>query len=106
MVKLAQMILDVAIVAALLVTGNIVFRHFEPQKRLWQRILKLFAALLITAAISYYFGRIGVVIALGITAIPLIYVHAIWLPRNGVNGWTAEPRGKYYALRGWVAPDR
>ena len=23
-----------------------------------------------------------------------------WLPRRGVNGWTAEPRDRYYALLG------
>ena len=100
------MILDVATVAALLLIGNMVFWRFEPRKPLWRRLVKVLAALLITVGISYYFGRIGVVIAIGIIAIPVIYIHAIWLPRNGVNGWTAEPRGKYYALRGWVAPDR
>jgi hypothetical protein len=36
----------------------------------------------------------------------VIYVHAIWLPRNGVNGLTAEPRDKYYALRGWAPPEQ
>jgi hypothetical protein len=88
------------------VIGNIVFRRFEPRKALWRRILKVFIALLITVAISYYFGRTGVMIALGIAAIPLIYVHAIWLPRNGVNGLTGEPRDKYYALRGWAPPEQ
>ncbi len=92
--------------AALLAIGNLVFWCFEPRKPLWRRLLKVFVALLITAAISYYFGRTGVVIAFGIAAIPLIYVHAIWLPRNGVNGWTGEPRDKYYALRGWEPPER
>lgn len=100
------MILDVATAAVLLAIGNIMFWRFEPQKPLWRRLLKVFAALLITVAISYYFGRIGVVIAFGIAAIPVIYVHAIWLPRNGVNGLTGEPRDKYYALRGWAPPER
>ena len=102
MTKLAVVILDVATVAVLLAVGNIVFRHFEPRQPLWRRTVKGLAALLITVAISHYAGRVGVVIALGIAAIPLIYVHAIWLPRNGVNGWTGEPREKYHALRGWV----
>lgn len=25
-----------------------------------------------------------------------------WLPRKGVSGWTAEPRGRHDALRGWT----
>jgi hypothetical protein len=24
-----------------------------------------------------------------------------WLPKQGVNGWTGEPKEKYYQLRGW-----
>jgi hypothetical protein len=64
-----------------------------------------FAALATTAIISYYFGRTGVIIGFGIAALPVIYVHGIWLPRYGVNGWSGEPLEKYYALRGWPPPD-
>lgn len=98
------MLLDVAAVALLLLIGNIAFYHFDPNLALWRRILKTAITLAVTAIISYYFGRTGVLIALGIILVPLIYVHAIWLPRHGVNGWTAEPRDKYHALRGWPPP--
>ena len=27
-------------------------------------------------------------------------LHGWWLPRKGVNGWTAEPRDRYYELLG------
>ena len=100
------MILDVAMMAVLLVLGIVTFRHFEQRTPLWRRLLKVFAALAMTAVTSYYFGRTGVIIMFGIAALPVIYVHAIWLPRHGVNGWTGEPREKYYALRGWAPPDR
>jgi hypothetical protein len=100
------MIVDVAMVAVLLAAGNVAFQRFEPQKPWWRRLLKIFAALVITAVISHSFGRTGVMIGLGIAALPVIYIHAIWLPRHGVNGWTGEPREKYYALRGWMPPDR
>jgi hypothetical protein len=95
------MVVDVAIMAIFLAIGNVKFRHFEPRMPLWRRLLKSFVALAITAIISYYFGRTGVLIWFGIAALPLIYVHGYWLPRHGVNGWTGEPREKYYALRGW-----
>lgn len=95
------MLLDVLAVAVFLTFGNVMFRHFEPRMPLWRRVLKSLAILGITAVISYYFGRIGVLIAFGIAMLPLIYVHGIWLPRHGVNGWTGEPRDKYFALRGW-----
>ena len=35
----------------------------------------------------------------------VLIVHAWWLPRNGVNGWTGEPKARYYALRGWRSPN-
>jgi uncharacterized protein YqhQ len=96
--------LDVAIMAAFLVFGNVKFQHFEPRMPLWRRILKVLVILAVTAGISHYFGRTGVMIWLGIAMLPLIYIHGIWLPRHGVNGWTGEPREKYYALRGWPPP--
>ena len=100
------MLLDVAAVAVLLLIGNVLFRRFEPHMPLWRRFAKTALALAGTALISYYFGRTGVLIAMGIAVIALVYIHGIWLPRHGVNGWTAEPREKYYALRGWpLLPD-
>lgn len=100
------MLLHVAVVAAILLFGNIVFHRFEPRMPLWRRLLKSLVTLSATAVISYYFGRTGVIIAGAMTLVPLIYVHAIWLPRHGVNGWTAEPRDTYYALRGWRSSDQ
>jgi uncharacterized protein YqhQ len=100
------MFLDLTVVAAILVFGNVKLRHFEPRMPLWRRVLKILIILAATAAISYYFGRMGVIIAFGIALLPVIYIHGIWLPRHGVNGWTAEPREKYYALRGWPPPER
>ncbi|HVY94661.1 MAG TPA: hypothetical protein VHA14_17990, partial [Bryobacteraceae bacterium] len=70
------------------------------------RALKTALALTVTAVVSYYFGRKGVVAMLAVMTIPLVYVHGYWLPKNGVNGWTAEPREKYYALRGWTEDGR
>jgi hypothetical protein len=49
-------------------------------------------------------GTSHLIVAFAIAALPVIYIHGIWLPRHGVNGWTGEPREKYYALRGWNRP--
>jgi hypothetical protein len=95
------MLLDVGTVAVVLALGNVLFRHFAPQMPWWRRLLKSSLILAITALISYYFGRTGVLMGSGLALLPVIYVHGIWLPRHGVNGWTGEPREKYYALRGW-----
>ena len=99
------MALDMRTVAVLLVIGNIAFRHFEPRMPVWRRWLKILVTLTITSVISYYFGRIGVIVAFAIAMLPVIYIHGFWLPRHGVNGWTGEPREKYYALRGWPLPE-
>src|ERR1700756_503080 len=98
------MLLDMAAVAVILNIGNVKLRHFDPHQPLWRRVAKALVAVAATGVISHYFGRTGVIIAIGIAAIPVIYVHANWLPRHGVNGWTGEPRKKYYALRGWTRP--
>jgi len=99
-----SMLFDVTIVGVLLAIGSLIFRKFDPRLPLWRRLLKIFFALVITAAISYHFGRTGVIVAFAVAMLPVVYVHGIWLPRHGVNGWTAEPRDKYYALRGWPLP--
>jgi hypothetical protein len=98
------MILDICIMALLLAVGNVAFRHFEPFMPWWRRVVKTILILAATAAISHYFGRTGFLIGLGLALAALVYVHGIWLPRKGVNGWTAEPREKYYQLRGWPPP--
>ncbi len=71
-----------------------------------RHLLKSSVILAITALISYCFGRTGVIIAVSLAFLPLLIIHAIWLPRQGVNSWTAEPRENYYALRGWPPPPR
>jgi hypothetical protein len=99
------MIFDLAVMAMFLAVGNIVFWKFDPFQSLWRRALKIVTALAITATVSHYFGRKGVFIWFAIAALPVLYVHGIWLPRHGVDGWTGEPKEKYYALRGWPSPD-
>jgi hypothetical protein len=39
---------------------------------------------------------------LSILIFPVIYVHGYYLPkRKGINGWTGEPKSKYYEFRNW-----
>ena len=100
------MFLDVALAAVIQAAGIVMFRGFERRTPLWRRVLKFLIILAVTAVISYYLGRTGVLISFGIAMIPVIYVHAIWLPRHGVNGLTGEPKARYYELRGWAPPER
>ena len=98
------MLLDVGAMAVFLIIGNVLFRHFDPMLTLPRRIAKVALILAVTATVSYFFGRTGVIVAFTIALLPIVYIHGIWLPKHGVNGWTGEPKAKYYALRGWPPP--
>jgi hypothetical protein len=98
------MLVDVGAMAVFLLIGNIVFYHFDPMMSMPRRVAKVLFILAITAVVSYYFGRTGVLVAFAIAFLPIVYIHGIWLPKHGVNGWTGEPKAKYYALRGWPPP--
>jgi hypothetical protein len=53
-------------------------------------------------AISSALGRAWAMGFLVVSAvIPAVVIHLWWLPKHGVNGWTGEPKEKYYQLRGW-----
>jgi hypothetical protein len=94
-------VIDLTLVGGVLLAFNILWRHFDPFVPLWRRTIKFVLILLCTAAVSRFFGHRGIAIAAALWLVPLLYVHAWYLPRHGVNGWTGEPRERYYALRGW-----
>lgn len=89
---------EVAVVMSIFALGNILFGHFEEHKPKWKRVLKVVLTTVIFVSLSAALGRAW---AFGFLALPLLgaaVIHLWWLPRNGVNGWTAEPRDKYYEL--------
>lgn len=96
--------MEVAVVAIIFAVGNIVFGHWEAETPRWRRLLKFAVFLGLTLAISAFAGRRWAFVFLGLLALPVVIIHAWWLPRHGINGWTGEPRDKYYALRGWKYP--
>jgi hypothetical protein len=91
---------EVAVVMSLFAVGNILFGHFEEHKSKWRRLVKVGLMLVIVLGISVAFGRMW---AFGVLAIPLLaagVIHLWWLPKHGINGWTGEPKEKYYKLIG------
>ncbi|MGQ0542078.1 MAG: hypothetical protein ACT4O9_09565 [Blastocatellia bacterium] len=97
--------INLTIVASLFVIGNIVFGHFEEGTPKWRRIAKFFVFMAFVALISHFAGSIWVYIFLGTLAVGVLVIHIWWLPKKGINGWTGEPKGKYYELRGWKTKD-
>ena len=89
---------DVAIVMIIFAAGSILFGRFEEHKPRWRRLFKVAIVLAVTLTLSATLGRVW---AYGVLALPLLgaaWVHLYWLPKNGINGWTAEPRDKYLQL--------
>ena|SRR5215471_12265126 len=94
--------IDVAVVAGMFAVGNILFGHFEEHTPKWRRILKLFIITGLVALISSTAGRVWSIALIGTMLFGVLVIHGYWLPKKyGINGWTAEPKEKYYALRGW-----
>jgi hypothetical protein len=81
--------------------GHIFLGHFEERTSPYRKLAKYIVTLIIFLLLAIYFGRTVALTVLGLSLIPIIYIHGIVLPRKGINGWTGEPRGRYYEFRGW-----
>ena len=92
---------EVAIVSTITAFGSIFFGHFEEYTPRWRKVLKFLFFICIVTTLSATAGRAWAFGFLGVTLLFVFYIHAVWLPGKGINGWTAEPRDKYYELRGW-----
>ena len=89
---------DVAIVMSIFAVGNILFGRFEEHRSRGRRILKPVAFLAVTLTLSATVGRAWAYTVLAIPLLVAVWVHAVWLPRHGISGWTAEPRERYLEL--------
>ncbi len=93
---------EIAIVSIIYALGNILMGHFEERTPKARRVGKYIMTLLIVCAISFYCGRLLSMSFLAIFIIPLLYIHCYFLPKKkGINGWTGEPKSKYYEFRKW-----
>lgn len=91
---------DATLVATLLAFGNAWMGRFAEHEPRWRRGLKIVVGLLLYVGIAAIAGRAWMFVAFAATLVPILVVHAWWLPKHGVNGWTAEPRERYYELLG------
>jgi sugar phosphate permease len=93
---------EIAIVSIIYALGNILMGQFEERTSKMRRVGKYLLTLLLVCYISVYFGRTTSMILLSLLTIPILYVHGYYLPKKiGVNGWTGEPKSKYYDFRKW-----
>jgi asparagine N-glycosylation enzyme membrane subunit Stt3 len=93
---------EIAIVSIIYALGNMVMGHFEERTPKIRRVGKYLLTLLLICGISVFWGRTIAMILLASFSIPVLYVHAYYLPKKkGINGWTGEPKSKYYEFRKW-----
>lgn len=93
---------EVSIVSIIYALGNILMGQFEERTPKIRRVGKYILTLIVICVISVCFGRTVAMILLACFLIPLLYVHGYFLPKKkGINGWTGEPKGKYYEFRKW-----
>ena len=92
---------EVSIVSIFFLLGNIFLGHFEERSPHWRKLVKYIITLFIIISLSIWFGRTVALITLFVSLIPVIYIHGVVLPKKGINGWTGEPKSKYYEFRGW-----
>ncbi len=93
---------EIAIVSIVFAVGNMVMGHFEERTPKLRRVGKYLIILTIVCGISVFFGRPASMIVLSAFLLPFLYVHMYYLPKKkGINGWTGEPKGKYYEFRNW-----
>jgi hypothetical protein len=93
---------EIAIVSIIFATGNMLMGHFEEQTPKLRRVGKYILVMLLICGVSVYFGRTAAMILLAASFLPILYVHGYYLPKKkGINGWTGEPKSKYYEFRNW-----
>ena len=93
---------EIAIVNIIFALGNMLLGHFEERTAPVRKVGKYVLTLLLVCGISVFFGRSIAMITLAVFFLPVLYIHAYYLPKKkGINGWTGEPKSKYYEFRKW-----
>jgi hypothetical protein len=95
------MFLDLFVATVFLLLGVYTFGHFEVKTHIIRKMAKMAIYLGVVALVAWYLGSPwGLVTSLGFLALGVAF-HFWWCLTHGINAWTAEPREKYYQLRGW-----
>jgi hypothetical protein len=89
---------DVALVSTGFAVGSILFGRFEEHRPRWRRVLELGLVLGITLVLAQTASRVWAYGWMMLPAALAAWAHLVWLPRHGINGWTAEPRERYRRL--------
>ena len=92
---------DISLVTSMTAFGTIFFGHFEIHTPKWKKFIKLCLFIAIIITLSSTLGHVWTYGFIAACVLAVIFIHAVVLPSKGINGWTAEPKEKYYKMRGW-----
>lgn len=88
------------VVMSLFALGGVLFGRFEQHKAPARRIAKQVLVVSFFMLVEVFAGRAWSLGLLGLLGVSIVAIHGWWLPRNGVNGLTAEPYDVYLELIG------
>ena len=102
---------DLAVILGVFAIGNVLFGRFVVHQSRARRVLKVVVVSAFYVWLAQQLGRPWAYGLLGIGLVAAAVVHLWWLPKHGINWWTAEPYDKYLELvtrrgRPDAAPDR
>ena len=95
--------LELAFLLLISNVGMIVFGRFEVERPAWRGLLKWAIIVGGTLALSRVVGHWSLLFPTLALAVGTI-VHVTWCRRNGIHPISANPRRRYYELRGWEWP--
>ncbi len=76
----------------------VVFNKFEKHVPTKRRITKLAIVVGVLTIIGILFSRYAFWGMIALMTVGQVYLHGVYFPKHGVNGWTAEPYDKYLEL--------
>lgn len=96
--------LEWLVATALAAAGTIVFGRFEEKTPAWRGVAKWSFYFGVIALLSRGPGRTWTFLWIfGLPGVGLAF-HFWWCRKHGIDPITAEPKEKYYELRGWGRP--
>jgi len=96
---------ELFLASTLIAVGSIIFGRFEEGVPRWRRLLKLVLFLSVTALLSQTVSRVAALLWIFGAGVLGLSFHIWWCKRHGIGIISAEPRAKYYQLRGWPWPE-
>ena len=95
--------LELGVLLAVAIAGQSIFAVFEVETPWWRKLLKWATVAALTLGLFTVAGHWAVLLPV-LAAAAGVTFHVVWCRRHGIHPVRAEPRRRYYPLRGWSWP--